>query len=58
MPTNEKEYNGYLLDQLALLKRLERVAQKTGAEEVLQEIDFERQFIEQKLYQKPPMINE
>ena len=31
MPTNEKEYNGYLFDQLALLKRLERVAQATKA---------------------------
>jgi hypothetical protein len=58
MPTNEKEYNGYLLDQLALLKRLERVAKATGAQEVLDEIAFEREFIEQKLYQNPPLLSE
>jgi hypothetical protein len=57
MPTNEKEYNGYLLDQLALLKRLERVAKATNAQEVLDEIAFEREFIEQKLYQNPSLIN-
>ncbi|MCH5257568.1 MAG: hypothetical protein J1D87_09760 [Lachnospiraceae bacterium] len=58
MPTNEKEYNGYLFDQLALLKRLERVAQATKADEVLKEIAFEREFIEQKLYQKPLLTSE
>lgn len=58
MPTTEKEINCYLLDQLALLKRLERVAKATNAEEVLKEIAFEREFIEQKLYQKPPLLSE
>ena len=58
MPTNEKEYNGYLLDQLALLKRIERVAEATNADEVLKEIAFEREFIEQKLYQKLPLTSE
>jgi hypothetical protein len=57
MPTNEKEYNGYLLDQLALLKRIERVAKDTNDEKVLEEIAFEREFIEKKLYQTPPLVN-
>lgn len=46
MPTSEKEYNGYLFDQLSILERLERVA-----EGVLKEIAFERRQIERKLYQ-------
>lgn len=58
MPTNEKEYNGYLFDQLAILERLERVAQAEKAEAVLQEIAFERRQIERKLYQKPPLVSE
>lgn len=28
MPNNEKEYDGYLFDQLTILERLERVAKK------------------------------
>lgn len=58
MPTNEKEYNGYLFDQLSILERLERVAQAEKAEAVIKEIEFERRQIERKLYQKPPLISE
>ena len=52
MPTNEKEYNGYLIDQLRLLKRIEEV---TKDKEALEVIAFEREFIEQKLYQNPAL---
>lgn len=58
MPINEKEYNGYLFDQISILDRLERVAKKTNATEVLEEIEFERSQINRKLYQKPLLINE
>lgn len=58
MPTNEKEYNGYLFDQLSMLERLERVAKREKSEAILAEIDFERKQIERKLYQKPPLVNE
>ncbi len=58
MPTNEKEYNGNLFDQLAILERIERVAKAENSEAVLQEIAFERRQIERKLYQKPPLISE
>lgn len=58
MPNNEKEYNGYLFDQLSILERLERVAKNEKAEAVLKEIEFERRQIERKLYQQPPLKNE
>lgn len=58
MPINEKEYNGHLFDQLAILERLERVAAAENSEKVLKEIAFERKQIERKLYQQPPLIKE
>lgn len=58
MPMTEKEYNGNLLDQLSILERLERVAKRTNATEVLEEIEFERNQINRKLYQKPLLIND
>ena len=58
MPVNEKELNCYLLDQISILERLERVAKKTNATEVLEEIEFERNQINRKLYQKPPLTSD
>lgn len=58
MPMTEKEYNGNLLDQLSILDRIERVAKKCDCKEVLEEIEFERNQINRKLYQKPPLISE
>ncbi|MDE6888000.1 MAG: hypothetical protein K2P45_05055 [Eubacterium sp.] len=55
MPTNEKEYNGNLFDQLSILERIEAVAKE---EAVLKQIAIERRQIERKLYQQPPLINE
>ena len=55
MPTNEKEYNGYLFDQLTLLERLEIEAKKDNASNVLKAIDFERKAVERKLYQSSPL---
>jgi hypothetical protein len=57
MPTNEKEYNGYLLDQLELIERLETVATESNATEVLKQLAIERKFVERKLYQNPPISN-
>lgn len=56
MPTNEKEYNGYLLDQLELIERLEMVADDSEA--VKRQLAIEKKFVERKLYQKPPMKSE
>lgn len=52
MPTNEKEYNGYLFDQLSILERIEAV---TDDEKALKQIAIERRQIERKLYQNPPL---
>ena len=52
MPNNEKEYNGYLFDQLSILERIEMV---TDDEKALKQIALERKQIERKLYQNPPL---
>lgn len=56
MPTNEKEINNYLFDQLAMLRRIERRVDK--GEDVHEAIADERHDIELKLYQKPPLVSE
>lgn len=56
MPTNEKEINCYLFDQLTLLDDIEEVAEKEGAEETLKMIQKKRRQVERKLYQKPPLV--
>ena len=55
MPSNEKEYNGNLFDQLSILERIEAV---TTDEAALKQIAIERKQIERKLYQKPPLIEQ
>jgi hypothetical protein len=57
MPTNEKEINCYLLDQLELIERLETVAQESNATEVLKQLAIEKKFVERKLYQNPPLTD-
>lgn len=58
MPDNEKEYNGYLLDQLELVERLELVIEDNDIEAVRKQLAIEKRFIERKLYQKPPIKSE
>ncbi len=58
MPNNEKEYNGYLLDQLELIERLEMVIEENNIESVKKQLALEKKFVERKLYQKPPIKNE
>ena len=58
MPTNEKEYNGYLLDQLELIERLEMVIEENNIEAIKRQLALEKKFVERKLYQKPPIRNE
>lgn len=57
MPTNEKEYNGYLFDQLSLLEEIEEIAEKENSTQTLELIQKKRRQIERKLYQQPPLIN-
>lgn len=58
MPINEKEYNGYLFDQLSILEDIEEVAKKESATETLKLIEKKRKQIERKLYQQPPLTKE
>ncbi len=57
MPNNEKEYNGYLLDQLASLERIEEIAIASGCKDVIAAIEKEKKWVERKLYQTPPIGN-
>ncbi len=57
MPTNEKEYNGYLFDQLTLLERIERRVEKGDLQAVKEEIDILKREINRKLYQQPSSMN-
>ena len=57
MPTNEKEYNGYLFDQLTILEDIQEVAEKENAQETLKLIAKKRKQVERKLYQKPPLTD-
>lgn len=58
MPINEKEYNGYLFDQLTILEDLQEVAEKENAVETLKLIQRKRKQVERKLYQQPPIKSE
>lgn len=57
MPSNEKELNCYLFDQLELIERLEIVAQGGSNDDVLKQLALEKKFVERKLYQKPPLTD-
>jgi hypothetical protein len=58
MPTNEKEYNGYLLDQLELIERLEMTAECGDINKVVEQLALEKKFVERKLYQSPSLTSE
>jgi hypothetical protein len=58
MPTNEKEYNGYLFDQLSILEEIEEVATETNATEVLKTVEKLKKRVERKLYQNPSLTSE
>ncbi|MBR1472343.1 MAG: hypothetical protein IJ600_11965 [Lachnospiraceae bacterium] len=55
MLTNEKEYNGYLFDQLAALERIEEIAIEEKNERILKAIAKEKKYVERKLYQNPSL---
>ena len=58
MPTNEKEYNGFLLDQIEMIERLEIVIESGDIDAVKKQLALERKFVERKLYQKPPITTD
>ncbi len=51
----EKELNATLFDQLTIIERIERRAEKGDLEEVKKEIEILKNEINRKLYQKPPL---
>ncbi len=55
MPTNEKEYNGYLFDQLSAIERIERCLKNGGEKAAMEEIEILKKEINRKLYQQPPV---
>lgn len=57
MLTSEKEYNGYLFDQLTILDDLQEVAEAEHAANTLKLIEKKRRQIKRKLYQNPPLQN-
>ena len=58
MPTNEKEYNGYLFDQLSIIERIERHLKSGGQEAAQAEIEILKNEINRKLYQQPSLKSE
>lgn len=58
MPTNEKEYNGYLFDQLSLIEEITEVAEEENAKKTLAILEKKKRQVERKLYQQPPFISE
>lgn len=53
MPTNEKELNANLFDQLTLIERIERQLEKGGEAAAKEEIEILKKEINRKLYQQP-----
>ena len=58
MQTNEKEYNGYLFDQLSAIERIERQLKSGGQEAAEAEIEILKKEINRKLYQQPSVKSE
>lgn len=58
MPSNEKELNVNLFDQLTLVERIERSLENGGVDAVKTEIEIIKKEINRKLYQQPPIKGE
>lgn len=51
----EKELNATLFDQLTIIERIERRAEKGDIADVKEEIEILKKEINRKLYQEPPL---
>ena len=58
MPTNEKEINNNLFDQLTIIERIERHLKSGGQKAAETEIEILKREINRKLYQQPPLKEE
>ena len=54
---DEKEMNINLFEQLEIVERISREAERGGLEAVIVQLDIEQKAIERKLYQKPPLVD-
>ncbi|MDE7478530.1 MAG: hypothetical protein K2M91_11375, partial [Lachnospiraceae bacterium] len=58
IPSDEKELNINLFDQLEIVERIRREAKRGGIDAVMEQLDIEQAAIERKLYQQPPLVKE
>lgn len=58
MPSNEKEYNGQLFDQLEIIEEALKRAREEGAVNTIAYLEQKREYINRKLYQRPPLAND
>ncbi len=58
MPTSEKEYNGNLFDQLEIVEEALVLAHEENATKTIAYLEKKKEYINRKLYQKPPLISE
>ncbi len=58
MPTNEKEINNNLFDQLEIVEEALKRARKENAAETIEYLEQKREYINRKLYQQPPLSKE
>lgn len=58
MPTNEKEINNALFDQLTILERVRDALETGGEEAAKKELAKIEKEVNRKLYQKPPLTSE
>lgn len=54
MGMTDKQFNAMLIDQLAMLERLEKQALKGNDQETLEMIQLEMKYTKQKLYEPTP----
>lgn len=57
MPINEKEYNGFLFDQLSLIEEIEEAVEGGNIEEIKKLLAKKRKQVERKLYQNPSITD-
>ena len=58
MPSNEKEINNNLFDQLEIVEEALKRARKENASETTAYLEQKKEYIQRKLYQKPPILND
>ncbi len=58
MPSNEKELNNNLFDQLEIIEEALIRAKMENAKETIAYLEKKKEYVNRKLYQKPPLTHE